>query len=69
MSTKSSIKWGDGYHLYDDFIDKVNELDVVNLELTGVEFSVWNGGVCVAIPREIARKLGLIPEISTGEPT
>ena len=61
MSTKFSLKHGDGYHLYDDWLDECTGLDVVNLELTGVQFVANNDGVCIAIPRPVARELGLIP--------
>ena len=61
MSTKASIRWGDGYHLYNDYMDEWSGLDVVNLELTGVQFVANNDGVCVAIPRPVARALGLLP--------
>jgi len=61
MSTKSTIKSGDGYHLYDDWMDQCIGADVVGLRLDTVEFSACNSGVDVAIPRSVARSLGLIP--------
>lgn len=64
MSTKSTLKHGKGYHLYSDFIDLCQDLDVVNLRLDDVQFTAWNSGVEIVIPSSIARALGLIsPEV------
>jgi len=77
MSTKSSIKWRDvseesiGFHLYDDVMDSFCAAEddpepPVYLRLDGVEVelsAILGGGVSVtvAIPREAARELGLLP--------
>jgi hypothetical protein len=77
MSTKVTIKWRDrmgnhpGFHLYEDVLDSLGEggddLDApVYLRLDGVALdlhSLIDGGanVTVALPRELARELGLLP--------
>jgi len=77
MSTKSSIKWRDhtaaqpGFHLYEDVMDSfgAQECDPeppVYLCLEGLQVQLetnLEGGatVTVAIPREMARELGLLP--------
>ena len=77
MSTKSSIKSRaqsegmPGFHLYEDACDRFGlDEDVeppVYLSLEGVAVqleTLGNGGaaVTVAIPRELARELGLLPK-------
>lgn len=77
MSTKSSIKWRDqsegrpGFHLYDDATDSLSKDEgtepLVYLSLEGVAVqleTLADGGatVTVAIPRELARELGLLPK-------
>lgn len=63
MSTKSTIRYGEKFHLYVDAFDK-REDDVVHLELEGIEFSAHatNGGAGVEItmPSSLAVELGLI---------
>lgn len=66
MSTRSTIKYSrpedePGYHLFEDcFDDPVT--DPVYLELFGVEAEVSTSGyVHVAIPRAMARELGILP--------
>lgn len=73
MSTKSSIKWREqtdtvpGFHLYDDCLDVADEGQEtpVYLRLDGVpaELATQRDGatVTVAMPREMARALGLLP--------
>jgi hypothetical protein len=77
MSTKSSIKCRDhtaaqpGFHLYEDVMDSfgAQEGDTeppVYLQLDGLQVQLethQEGGaiVTVAIPREMARLLGLLP--------
>ena len=77
MSTKSSIKGRDhtagqpGFHLYDDVMDSFGAQDgdpepPVYLCLEGLQVQLethLEGGatVTVAIPREMARALGLLP--------
>jgi hypothetical protein len=72
MSTKCSIKWREqtdaapGFHLYDclDEADECQETPVY-LRLDGVpaEMQTQRDGatVTVALPREMARALGLLP--------
>ena len=76
MSTKSSIKWRDhtaaqpGFHLYDDVMDSFGAQEgdpepPVYLCLAGLQVQLethQEGGatVTVAIPREMARLLGLL---------
>jgi len=69
VSTRSSIKYemaddGTGFHLYDDWLDgAISAEPPVYLELSGVAFessSDCGGSVTVAIPREWAKKLGLV---------
>lgn len=78
MSTKSSIKWRDqsedtpGFHLYEDVSDSLSRDEgfepPVYLSLEGVAVvqleTLATGGaaVTVAIPRELARELGLLPK-------
>ena len=45
MSTRSTIKYGDGFHLYSDLMG-----DAIHLELKGVEFKASRDSVDVAIP-------------------
>jgi hypothetical protein len=77
MSTKASIKscvrtdQQPGFHLYDDVLDDFGARDgapepPVYLRLDGVsvQLETLNSGgasVTVAIPREMARELGLLP--------
>lgn len=77
MSTKSSIKWRDhsaaqpGFHLYDDVMNSFGAQEgepepAVYLRLDGLQVHLethQEGGasVTVAIPREMARVLGLLP--------
>lgn len=77
MSTKVTIKWRDqtaaqpGFHLYDDVLDsfgtKAGEPEPpVYLRLDGVSVQLETlaaGGatLTVALPRELARELGLLP--------
>lgn len=76
MSTKVTIKsrlpaaGQPGFHLYDDvlddFGDKGEEEPPVHLRLEGVavELQTLDGGgatVTIALPRELARELGLLP--------
>lgn len=46
MSTKSTIIYGDGFHLYTELFDGKH----VFLELSAVEFIATPGAVTVAIP-------------------
>ena len=77
MSTKSSIKARDrtserpGFHLYNDVFDSLDARDRarephVYLLLDGIaaQLQTLNAGgamVTVALPREMARELGLVP--------
>ena len=77
MSTKSSIKWRDhtaahpGFNLYEDVMDSIGAQagdpePPVYLGLEGLPVHLethQEGGatVTVAIPREMARALGLLP--------
>jgi hypothetical protein len=76
VSTKSSIKWraktegSPGFHIYEDTSGSFGADDVaeppVYLSLDGVAVQVetlGSGGaaVTIAIPRELARELGLLP--------
>jgi len=73
MSTKTSIKWrkqtdaAPGFHLYEDCLDVADDGQEtpVYLRLDGVpaELETQRDGatVTVAIPREMARALGLLP--------
>ena len=73
MSTKSSIKWREqtesapGFHLYEDCLDYADEGQEtpVYLQLYGVpvELNTQRDGatVIVAMSREMARALGLLP--------
>jgi hypothetical protein len=67
MSTRSSIKYSrkdgqPGYHLFNDVMDDGDDPPVY-LELFGVEAELsTNGYVHVALPRSMARELGLLPE-------
>lgn len=77
MSTKSSIKARrrtcerPGFHLYDDVLDSLDAREgapepSVYLRLDGIaaQLETLNGGgamVTVALPRETARELGLLP--------
>ena len=45
MSTRSTIKYGDSFHLYSDLMD-----DAIHLELKGVEFKASRDSIDVAIP-------------------
>jgi hypothetical protein len=77
MSTKCSIKWdkagdGVGYHLYTDVMDTHDEGEPpVYLELNGVRaemYTLENGAsVTVTIPADIARALGLLPQLPQQE--
>ena len=70
MSTRSSIKYelddttGNGFHLFGDVLD--DEVDApVYLELTGIyaatlSYEDGHAVVLVTIPRDWARKLGLL---------
>jgi hypothetical protein len=72
MSTKVSIKWREqtdstpGFHLYDDCLDYADESQEtpVYLRLDGVaaDLATQAAGatVTVALPREMARALGLL---------
>lgn len=79
MSTKCSLKWKEkteeapGYHLYEDALDSFDgesenespvylRLDGVHLEL--VTMSGGGASVTAAIPRSIARELGLLPPLA-----
>ena len=77
MSTKSTIKrkehseYEPGYHLYDDVLDSFDQdreppvylqLDRVQVELATLGCS--GASVTVALPRKIARELGLLPAIT-----
>lgn len=77
MSTKCTLKWKEhsecepGYHLYDDVLDGFdeNQEPPVYLRLDGVQVelaTLGRGGVSVtvALPRMIARELGLLPAVS-----
>jgi len=80
MSTKSSIKARShtkdrpGFHLYDDVLDELAAIDgdpetPVYLRLDGVSVrleTLSSGGasVTVALPREMARELGLLPPMN-----
>ena len=46
MSTKSSLAWGDDFHLYEEIFEE----GVVHLELRGVDFQANRDAVEVAIP-------------------
>jgi hypothetical protein len=72
VSTRSTIKYSreddvPGYHLFDDVMDSFCSVDgdpepPVYLELFGVAAEVNTSGyVRVAIPRDMARELGLLP--------
>ena len=69
MSTRSSIKWdrddnGVGFHLYEDVLDESDGpvyLDLDGLPSVCVTASEHGHAVTIAIPREWARKLGLLP--------
>jgi hypothetical protein len=72
MSTKSTIKYREatddapGFHLYDDVIYGADRGEVY-LEISGIhaEMSTLSeGGVTVtlALPRDLARELGLLPK-------
>ncbi len=77
MSTKSSIKWRNqtkehpGFHLYDDALGDFTAQDgsvktPVYLQLDGVSVqleTLSSGGasVTVALPRDVAQELGLLP--------
>ena len=77
MSAKSSIKWRDptaehpGFHLYDDGMDSIGAQagdpePPVYLCLEGLQVQLEThlesgATVTVAIPREMARALGLLP--------
>ncbi|MEO6145902.1 MAG: hypothetical protein ABIT70_02395 [Sulfuriferula sp.] len=70
MSTKMSIKWkeqtvdGPGYHLYDDVLDREDDMPVyLRLDGVQVELETSDGGatVTIALPRSTARELGLLP--------
>lgn len=69
MSTRSSIKYsrpegGPGYHLWADCFDDP-ATDPVYLELFGVDAELsTDGRLQVAIPRQMARELGLLPHAS-----
>lgn len=81
MSTKATIKWRDqtdtrpGFHLYDDVLDsfgaRAGELEPpIYLRLDGVHVQLETlaaGGatLTVALPRELARELGLVPPTPT----
>lgn len=69
MSTKSSIKWkeptadGPGYHLYEDVLDFEDDPPVyLRLDGVQVELETCDGGasITLALPRAIARELGLL---------
>jgi len=77
VSTKSSIRWRDqsegspGFHLYEDASDSFGKDEAfeapIYLTLESVEVqleTLANGGatVTVAIPRELAIELGLLPK-------
>ena len=80
MSTKSSLrsrsrtKERPGFHLYDDVLDELAAIDgdpetPVYLRLDGVSVqleTLSSGGasVTVALPRELARELGLLPPMN-----
>lgn len=55
MSTKGSIAYGEGFHLYEELMEYMldGEMKSVHLELTGVDFESSPNGVTVAIPLEI----------------
>ena len=48
MSTRSTIKYGDTFHLYSEFMD-----DAIHLELKGVEFKASRDSIDIAIPLAI----------------
>jgi len=68
MSTKATIKFGKGFHLYRECLSK-DDIRYVHLELDDVDFTVMHSSqgstVCIEIPWEMAKSLGLINE----EPT
>jgi hypothetical protein len=82
MSTKVSIRWRDrrenqpGFHLYEDVLDSLgvdkDDLEApVYLRLDGVSLDLHmsNAGgasVTIALPRELARELGLLQPASLG---
>jgi hypothetical protein len=62
VSTKSTIRHGEGFHLYSDFLDECGGHDVVHLELTDLPFEVASPGwISLALPVPLAVVLGLIP--------
>jgi hypothetical protein len=68
MSTKSSLKYGPGFHLYDDALDSwLSDEPPVYLRLSDVAFEVSSSGdgseITVCIPRAIATALGLIAKV------
>lgn len=50
MSTRSTLKYGDGFHLYTDFMD---DEDTLHLQLDGAAFTVTERGVDISIPLSI----------------
>jgi hypothetical protein len=69
MSTKSTIKCGDDWHLYDEFID-----DTVWLELQGQPFEARLGSVAVRLPPAVidairAAPAAAFPHLREKEPT
>ena len=81
MSTKVSIKWRDhtdarpGFHLYEDaldyFVDETGEVEppvYLRLDGVGVQLETLAAGgatLTVALPRELAQELGLLPRTSS----
>lgn len=71
MSTKQSIKYGDGFHLYADVLDTIGEgatddppvylelSEFPYFEVSATEEHRW---VKLCIPSKIAVALGLIPD-------
>lgn len=67
MSTKQSIKYAPGYHLYQDCLD--DEPAPVYLQLHGVEVELKTiesgASITVTIPNETAVALGMLPRPNT----
>jgi hypothetical protein len=71
MSTKATIRIGEGWHLYEDLLEDMlgGNSPTVSLSLRGVDFSAHSsaeGGnlIEVRLPRALAVELGLLA--STG---
>jgi len=69
MSTKSTIKSGDGFHVWYDFLDECVGADVVHMRLDDVEFEASSPGtVEVALPRALAEAIGIVSPVKQKEP-